>query len=209
MVPLPRCPNGQLSCKGRCVSPARDDMFCGTGTRCEELTACQEGERCESGSCVAGCPSGRTFCSDGCYDLDISVEHCGECGHVCSLGSVCASGKCREVARSLRSPEVIVQGSADFDLQMDPKGNALIVWRHPEEGRRALYYSAASDKFLGLSVPSLDESAKMPRVAALEGDGWLVAWAGRKSVITWFLGDQATGFEDLSANWPAEARCET
>jgi hypothetical protein len=41
------------------------------------------------------CPEGLTLCNDGnCFDLKITQQHCGACGHVCQAGATCIGGDC-------------------------------------------------------------------------------------------------------------------
>ena len=44
------------------------------------------------------CPAGLTSCGGLCRDLTSNVEHCGACGNVCGLDSVCRNGTCVKVA---------------------------------------------------------------------------------------------------------------
>ena len=44
------------------------------------------------------CPAGLTACGGLCRDLTSNVEHCGACGNVCGLDSVCRNGTCVKVA---------------------------------------------------------------------------------------------------------------
>ncbi len=50
--------------------------------------------RCEQGSCVTRCPTGRTACSATCADLLTDGAHCGACGRACEGGLRCTSGRC-------------------------------------------------------------------------------------------------------------------
>jgi hypothetical protein len=46
---------------------------------------------------VPMCPTGQSYCVDGCVDLDTSSAHCGRCGNQCAAAnaaSVCAAGAC-------------------------------------------------------------------------------------------------------------------
>lgn len=50
---------------------------------------------CGSSGLVGGsCAPGLTNCSNICIDLQIDQYNCGRCGHVCSSGIACISGKC-------------------------------------------------------------------------------------------------------------------
>jgi hypothetical protein len=45
------------------------------------------------------CPDGKQLCGQGseqpsCVDTDLSVEHCGACGHACAANEICSGGAC-------------------------------------------------------------------------------------------------------------------
>jgi len=78
---------------------ANDKYNCGAcGNVCDDM--------CIRGSC--GCPSGQTFCPDGCTDIRVDNRNCGECGNVCppsteppfppawGMTRSCRSGRCNE-----------------------------------------------------------------------------------------------------------------
>lgn len=71
--------------------------------------ACGEGRECAGGLCLpitgepcqADCGESRSCCwalgQTACVDTSNDVFNCGQCGHVCPLGSVCDGGACVEL----------------------------------------------------------------------------------------------------------------
>jgi hypothetical protein len=56
--------------------------------------SCAVGQACSDGACVAACPTGTTFCSGGCFNLQTAATNCGACGVRCGAGQTCAAGAC-------------------------------------------------------------------------------------------------------------------
>ncbi|MDO9021346.1 MAG: MopE-related protein [Deltaproteobacteria bacterium] len=86
------CPAGTASCDGSptngCeVNTNSDNYNCGG---CGVI--CGPGAGCVSGTCR--CPTGQTYCSAGCFDVQTSASNCGACGNVCPVGTRCFGGTC-------------------------------------------------------------------------------------------------------------------
>ena len=95
-------------CDGECVDTRVNESYCGS---CD--VACELGELCLDGECLADCDDcepfsevcvegvcecreGFTLCNGECVDIESNIEHCGECGEPCTpeLFEVCDSGEC-------------------------------------------------------------------------------------------------------------------
>ncbi|MFO0652611.1 MAG: hypothetical protein U0326_40725 [Polyangiales bacterium] len=100
------CPSGRANCNtaiadGCEVSLGADAVNCGAcGRACvvdHATAACAEGE-CVVGTCDAGYADCNGRAADGCETTpSTDVNHCGACGHACSLAhasEVCATGAC-------------------------------------------------------------------------------------------------------------------
>jgi hypothetical protein len=62
------------------------------------------------------CPDGQTLCNDGnCFDLKVTPQHCGACGHVCASGSMCVAAAC-----VCQDPSTTLCTLGCFDLESDP-----------------------------------------------------------------------------------------
>ncbi len=88
------CSSGATLCGSTCVDLSGDLFNCGA---CGAV--CGAGQICLSGSCLCGCPAGRTVCWTGCgecvcTDLTTDDTHCGACGTACAAGQRCAAGAC-------------------------------------------------------------------------------------------------------------------
>ena len=53
--------------------------------------SCGTGQMCSNGACM--CTSG-ALCSDGCFDLQNDLNHCGTCTTKCAADGACVSGAC-------------------------------------------------------------------------------------------------------------------
>lgn len=91
------CWNGVCVCRPEltacgeagCIDTLSDPASCGA---CGQ--ACDAGEHCQRGACVAGCAGAFAECDGGCVDLDASPLHCGGCGHACAQDQFCLTGHC-------------------------------------------------------------------------------------------------------------------
>jgi hypothetical protein len=91
------CRPGLTECNGNCVDMQSDPRFCGD---CN--TECGTNQLCQDGSCASasgGCDGGLEACQVpgdlmGCFDLETSPLHCGDCGQVCANDELCVSGEC-------------------------------------------------------------------------------------------------------------------
>lgn len=62
------------------------------------------------------CSERMTLCNDGnCFDLKVTQQHCGACGHVCAPGALCTDGKC-----VCQDPASTLCTLGCFNLQTDP-----------------------------------------------------------------------------------------
>jgi hypothetical protein len=75
------------------VNTASDNVNCGMCGR-----RCAAGQICAAGACTFNCPTGQTACSDGCFTLASSTQHCGRCENPCPARAnatiTCAAGAC-------------------------------------------------------------------------------------------------------------------
>jgi expansin (peptidoglycan-binding protein) len=62
----------------------------GANDPCQGVT-CGTGQTCSNGSCM--CMTGM-LCSDGCFDTQNDLNHCGGCTTKCAADGACVSGKC-------------------------------------------------------------------------------------------------------------------
>ena len=99
----PACAIGHRSCDsgcawGTCV-PDHTDCTAGATRPCS-LASCGSGTQtcradCTWGGCDGTCRSGLSCCpGDGCFDLDWTDGHCGNCGTSCGFLSICWDGHC-------------------------------------------------------------------------------------------------------------------
>jgi hypothetical protein len=72
-----------------CTNTQTDRLHCGG---CG--TACEAGQICVRGACVANCPRGQQSCGGHCVDVLSDRANCGGCGIACGTGQVCANGLC-------------------------------------------------------------------------------------------------------------------
>lgn len=119
-----QCPQGQVSCGGKCINPKTDRSNCGAcGVRCKGSAQCRNGV-CDP--CKDVCYSGSY---SRCTDTQIDNMNCGYCSAMCNIGTNgCNKGKC-----SCKDPKQTaclaqtVTGHAThylyscFDLQSDNK----------------------------------------------------------------------------------------
>ncbi len=95
---LGTCNAGWGNCDGSATNGCETNLNasslnCGACRR-----ACASGQACSAGTCVSACPTGTTFCSGGCINLQSSATNCGACGRVCPTVQACVMGACSSVA---------------------------------------------------------------------------------------------------------------
>ncbi|MBI5499520.1 MAG: hypothetical protein HY907_04720 [Deltaproteobacteria bacterium] len=99
----PACAVGHHTCQPTCAWGAcvADHSDCTPGTtRGCSLPDCGSGTQacrpdCTWGGCDGTCSGGRSCCpGDGCFDLDWTDQHCGDCATSCGFFSICWDGHC-------------------------------------------------------------------------------------------------------------------
>jgi formylglycine-generating enzyme required for sulfatase activity len=126
-----RCPEGQESCDGRCVSLSSDPSHCGAcGRAC---TVANGTAACEAGACrVAACAMGYADCdgemANGCEtDTASNSLHCGACGRACMVpgaSATCERSVCRQTVCSAGL------GDCDGDMANGCEANLGSSTRH-------------------------------------------------------------------------------
>ncbi|PJB41613.1 MAG: hypothetical protein CO108_12875 [Deltaproteobacteria bacterium CG_4_9_14_3_um_filter_63_12] len=83
------CASGYADCT---ASPGCETAL-GTPEHCADCNSvCYGGSVCTWGNCL--CPSGETWCSSSCVDVNVDNSNCGSCGNTCESGSSCVNGLC-------------------------------------------------------------------------------------------------------------------
>jgi hypothetical protein len=130
------CSPGTTRCDDVCVNTERDPLNCGgCGNECLDDGECFDGV-CAPGGSTGGsltgggstsggsaqvCPEGQTRCDGVCVDLNIDLDHCGECTSSCSndlANSVCRSGRC--VLANCADFQDFCPNAGCVDLATDP-----------------------------------------------------------------------------------------
>jgi hypothetical protein len=47
-----------------------------------------------SNKCLSPCPAPQVCCNGSCVETQTDDYHCGACGNVCSVATICANGVC-------------------------------------------------------------------------------------------------------------------
>ena len=85
------CTDNRVSCQGVCIDPLTSHEYCNAGPDCAHPTKCDSDRICEDGTCV--CYPG-TECDGTCYDLSVTLNHCGDCETDCTELAGWADGYC-------------------------------------------------------------------------------------------------------------------
>ena len=94
------CGTDQTCCNDECVDLKTNADHCG---ECYNKCSDPDENTCSNGNC--GCPGGGSCpapapnsvgkcCGTGCSNICTDEMNCGECGHVCPVGSTCNLGGC-------------------------------------------------------------------------------------------------------------------
>ena len=108
-----KCPDGQHCVDGACaeiVAACEDAAQKLCGESCKDVQndvancgdcghACEDGERCEGGTCKADVvepceDAAQERCNGTCTDLKTDAQNCGACGTACVGGKKCDDGNC-------------------------------------------------------------------------------------------------------------------
>ncbi len=134
------CPAPQLLCAGECVTVSSNRDHCGG---CD--APCDDGELCVSGECELSCSPGLLACSNSCIDPRYDPEFCGATycddtgtdGVECSSSQACVIGECRTFTpvwnAGVRIDTLGTDVGNGHALDMNPSGDAVLVWRQKTE----------------------------------------------------------------------------
>lgn len=81
---------GSSSGAGGSAAGATSGPAGGANDPCKGVT-CGTGQTCSNGTCM--CMTGM-LCTDGCFDTQNDLNHCGGCTTKCSADGACVAGKC-------------------------------------------------------------------------------------------------------------------
>ncbi len=91
---------------GHCIAYKCDDGYhlirdlCeqDSNSNCGGTNCALDDKICSNGKCVSTCPVGEEQCTDGCFDTNKDVSHCGNCEKKCdthdTVITTCDEGKC-------------------------------------------------------------------------------------------------------------------
>lgn len=115
------CPAGYSNCRGTCILPNENPMFCGANLACEGYRTCVGNELCIAGECTLACDLGLVNCRGFCENPQTDRRHCGasltDCsgGMECPAGQYCALGACT----SMCPPGLILCAGNCIDSRSD------------------------------------------------------------------------------------------
>ena len=85
------CPIYEVACRNVCINPSTSHEFCHANTDCTEFEQCPGDRICSGGTCIC---YQTTECENACFDLTVSLNHCGNCETDCTLLTGWANGYC-------------------------------------------------------------------------------------------------------------------
>jgi hypothetical protein len=220
-----------------CASPAGDDVATqgaaiasqnGLGARCSTHATCASGLRCSAaGQC--GCPAGHVACGHGCFDLATDPQNCGQCGHACAPGMICAQGLCGgPPPRAVHDPSFV----PPFEIDGLGATSLCVTAREGYPERPANYGTATFDMpFASATLPNSYNWASsyntwnsrltypIPSGYSGQGDAWATTsgYTGLEYVSqiengssTSCIGIAATSATNLASGiWTYQLRCAT
>lgn len=174
----PACPGTQTLCEDECVTLSSNRDHCGD---CE--TPCDSGELCIAGECELSCPHSLLACGNSCVDPRFDPDFCGATycddtgtdGVECSSGQACVIGECRTFTpvwnAGVRIDTLATDVGNGHALDMNPSGDAVVVWRQKlEEDVGGCEPSCASGRLCIAGECQFPESAYRIFAATYDAD---------------------------------------